>query len=135
MGAVLSQLESNGQERPIAFSFHLLNKVEKEYTQIEREVLAIIFGVKKFHKYLYGRMFTLQTNHKPLMTILGPKSATPTLAAARMQWWALILSAYHYKIEYRRSSENTDADTMSRLPVDVAVHIHFVPLHNNSFSG
>ena len=64
-------------------------------------------------------MFTLQTDHKPLMTILGPRSAIPTLAAARMQQWALILSAYHYKIEYRRSSENANADAMSRLPVDV----------------
>ena len=103
VGAVLSQLESNGQERLIAFSSHSLSKAEKGYAQIEKEALAIIFGVKKFHKYLYGRMFTLQTDHKPLVTILGPKSAIPTLglAAARMQRWALILSAYHYKIEYQ----------------------------------
>ncbi len=56
---------------------------------IEKEGLAIIFGVKKFHKYLYGRMFTLITDHKPLTTIFGPMNAVPSLAAACMQRWAL----------------------------------------------
>lgn len=54
------------------------------------------------------------------MTILGPKSPIPTLAAAQMQRWALILSAYQYKIEYHGSSENSNADAMSRLPIGVA---------------
>ena len=52
--------------------------------QKEKEALVIVFGVRKFHKYLYGRTFHLLTDHKPLVTILGPKTAVPTLAAARM---------------------------------------------------
>ena len=54
------------------------------------------------------------------MTILGPQTAIPTLTAVHMQQWVLILSAYQYKIKYRRSSENFNADAMSRLLVGVA---------------
>ena len=98
VGTIISYLESNGQERPVAFASRALTKTERGYAQIEREPLAIIFGIRKFHQYLYGRDFILQTDHKPLMMILGPKTAIPTLAAARMQRWALTLSAYQYKI-------------------------------------
>ena len=83
--AVVSQLEDSGQERPVAFASRLLNKAERNYAQIEREALPLIFRVHKFHQYLYGRTFTLQTDHKFLMTILGLKTGIPTLAAASMQ--------------------------------------------------
>ena len=72
--------------------------------------------MKKFHKYLYGRKFQLLTDHKPLVTILGPQTAVPTLAALRMQRWALILQAYQYDIEYRKSELHANADMLSRLP-------------------
>lgn len=90
LGAVISHIMDNGDERPIAFASRTLAPSEKNYAQLEKEALALIFGVKKFHKYLYGRRFTLVTDHKPLTTILGPKTGVPTLAAARMQRWALI---------------------------------------------
>ena len=60
----------------------------------EREALAIVFAVKKFHQNLCGRPFTLVTDHQPLCKILGHNQEVPTLAAAQMQRWALILSAY-----------------------------------------
>ena len=86
------------------------------HAQIEREALSIIFGVRKFHQFLYGRKFTLVTDHQPFLTILGPKTAIPPLAAARMQRWAIVLSAYDYQIEYRSSAKHSNCDTLSRLP-------------------
>ena len=83
----------NGQKWPIAYASRTLSSSEKNYAQIEREALSIIFEVKKFHQFLYGRKFTLVTDHQPLLTILGPKAAIPPLAAARMQRWAIVLSA------------------------------------------
>ena len=74
-----------------------------------------MFGVKKFHSYLYGQRFTLITDHQPLVTILGPKTGVPPLAAARMQRCSLILAAYQYEIEYRKSAEHVNADALSRL--------------------
>ena len=116
VGAVLSHVMDNGEERPIAFVSRSLTKSETNYAQLEKEALALIFGVKKFHKYLYGRSFTLVTDHRPLVTILGPTKAVPPLAAARMQRWALILQAYSYDVEYRPGSEHCNADALSRLP-------------------
>ena len=65
---------------------------EWNYSQLEK-ALALIFGIKMFHTYLYAHKFMLLTDHKPLTTILGPHKAISTLAAARLQRWAIILSA------------------------------------------
>jgi len=67
---------------------------------VEKEALAIIFGIKKFHQYIYGRKFKLVTDHKPLTTILSPKVGLPALAAAWIQRWVIMLSAYQYDIEF-----------------------------------
>ena len=109
----------NGEEKPIAFASRTLNKSERNYAQIEKEALSIISGIKKFHQYLYGRKFLLVTDHKPLMTLLSPKSGIPTLAAARLQRWAVLLSAHQYEIEYRSTLKHANADCLSRLPLPV----------------
>ena len=117
IGAVISHILPSGEERPIAYASRTLSKSEPNYAQIEKEALSIIFGVMKFQQYLYGRKFLLVTDHKPLTTLLGPKSGIPTLAAARLQRWALLLAAYQYDIEYRSTTKHANADCLSRLPI------------------
>lgn len=117
LGAVLSQLNTDGTEQPIAFASRTLSTSEQNYSQLDKEALSLMFGVKRFHNYLYGRRFTLQTDHKPLTSILGPKQGIPSLAAARLQRWAVILSGYTYNIEYRSTDAHANADGLSRLPL------------------
>ena len=58
------------------------------------------------------------TDHKPLVSLLGPKTRIPTLAAARMQRWAFLLSGYQYDIEYRSTHKHANAVCLSRLPLN-----------------
>ena len=67
--------------------------------------------------YLYGWRFTLLTDHQPLTTIFNPKKGMPSLAAACLQRWALLLSAYSYDISYKSTQEHSNADGLSRLPL------------------
>ena len=115
LGAVLSHI-SDDIEKPIAFASRTLSPSEQNYSMIEKEALAIIFAVKKFHQYLFGRRFTLQTDHKPLAFLLGPKRGIPVLAVSRLQRWSIQLAAYQYDIEYRASKNHANADALSRLP-------------------
>ena len=104
----------DGTDRPIAHASRTLSKSEQNYSQIEKEALSIVFGIKKFHLCLYGRNFTLLTDHKPLTTIFG---RVPAMAAARLQQWALLLSVYSYTIRFRPTEAHCNADALSRLPL------------------
>ena len=117
IGAVISHILPNGTEQPIAFASRTLSTSERNYAQIEKEALSLIFGVKKFHQYLYGRKFHLITDHKPLTAILRDKKGIPSLAAARLQRWAVLLSAYQYEITFKPTLQHANADGLSRLPL------------------
>lgn len=114
VGAVLSHVTEDGSSRPVFYASRTLTDAEKKYSQLEKEALAIIFAVKKFHFYIYERCFTLITDHKPLQTILGQKTGIPPIAAARLQRWAVTLSAYKYSLVYKKSSDNAEAYFFSR---------------------
>ena len=73
-------------------------QLEKHYSQLEKEALAIIFAVKKFHRYLIGRHFTIESDHQPLKTLFGETRRIPNMAPSRIVRWAVIPSAYQYSI-------------------------------------
>ena len=118
IGAVLFHRFPNGTERPIANVSKTLTPAERNYSQIHKEALAIIFGLRKFYQYLYGHRFILVTDHKPLTSLFGPKKGTPPLAANRLARWALWLNQFDYSIEYRKTADHGNADALSRLPFE-----------------
>ena len=108
LGAALIQ-----NTKPIAYASKSLTDAEKCYACIERELLAIVFGVQRFHIYLYGRQFKVLTDHKPLVMILQKPLTT---APRRLQRMIIKLQGYQMQIEYISGQEMTLADTLSRLP-------------------
>ena len=99
---------------------------------MDKEALAITFALERFRLYLYGRRFTILTDHKPLQYILGPKTAIPTLAAQRLQRWAVVLSAFDYDLWHIRGTENSVADALSRLPLSTTCSDHADAVYNIS---
>ena len=117
LGAVMSHVMPNGEEQPVIFLSRSLSKSERNYSQIQREATSIYWAVKKLHYFLFGRHFTLVTDHKPLTSILHPHKGIPVMTAQRLQRYALFLSGMNYTIKYRSTKEHANCDGLSRLPV------------------
>ncbi|CAI2321053.1 unnamed protein product [Caenorhabditis sp. 36 PRJEB53466] len=115
IGAVISHRFADGTEKPIAHAARSLNSAEKNYSQIEKEGLGLIFAVKRFHKYLFGRKFLLRTDHKPLLSIFGSKKGIPVHSQNRLVRWSTILLAYDFVIEYVKTDDFGQADALSRM--------------------
>ncbi|XP_031335291.1 uncharacterized protein K02A2.6-like [Photinus pyralis] len=116
LGAVLMQRDPGASFKPVAFASRTLSQSEKRYAQIEKEATAIAWGCEKFCDYITGKSITVETDHKPLVAILGEKdldSLTPRLQRIKMR-----LMRYAYVVKYTPGKELVIADTLSRSPVD-----------------
>ena len=109
LGAVLSQMGDDGCEHPVAFASRKLLPREIQYATIEKECLAIVWALKRFHVYLYGQKFTVETDHKPLSWLNRMKDNN-----ARLTRWALLIQPYQFELEYRKGCDNANADGLSR---------------------
>ena len=109
IGAILLQ-ERDGEKFPIAYGSKKLLPREQNYSVIERECLAIVWGIMKFQSYLYGQEFLLETDHAPLIYLKRSK-----MGNSRLMRWALFLQTYRFRIQAIKGKENVGADCMSRL--------------------
>lgn len=133
VGAVLSHM-INGEEKPVLFASSSLTAAQKNYSQLHREALAIMFAVTKFHNYIYGQSFKLCTDSQALREIFNPSKGTPGVAAARLHRWAIILSTYKYEIVHRKGSQMGHADALSRLPLEEETEIETFGINFFNFS-
>lgn len=108
VGAVLC----NTNMKPVAYASRPLNKAEKNYPVIQKELTAVVWAVKYFRPYLFGRKFTIMTDHKPLIYLFGIKDPSSRLIKYR-----LILEEYDFKIVYIRGKDNVIADALSRVVI------------------
>ena len=115
VGAVLSQEDESGRDRPIAYFSRKLLPRESRYSTVEKECLAIKLGVEAFSVYLIGREFTIQTDHRSLVWLNKLKEKN-----ARLTRWSLALQAYTFNVVHRAGSANGNADALSRAALQGA---------------
>lgn len=115
LGATICHRFSDGTIKVVQHASRALTKAEQNYSQPDREGLAVIFAVTKFHKMLFGRHFLLQTDHAPLLRIFGSKKGIPIYTANRLQRFALTLLLYDFGMEYVPTEKFGNADVLSRL--------------------
>ncbi|XP_039761835.1 uncharacterized protein LOC120634993 [Pararge aegeria] len=126
ISAILSQ-GSVGNDRPIAYASRTLNKAECNYSVTEKECLAIIFGTKTFRPYLYGHKFTIVTDHRPLKWLFNCKEP-----GSKLVRWRLKLEEFDYEVMYKKGKINSNADTLSRYPVNPIIEENSDPQPSTS---
>lgn len=112
LGAVLSQRDDSGCERPVAFASRQLNKAEQNYTTTDQEFLAVMFGVRAFKPYLQDHRFEIFTDHSALTWIINKPSLTPRLYRNVQE-----LSSYDFVFKHRAGTKHANADFLSRAPL------------------
>ena len=122
---------------PVAFASKSLTETECRYANIERELLAVVCGCERFHTYIYGSNFVVETDHKPL-EMISLKNLTS--APPRLQRMLLRIQDYDMTIEYRPGRDMLVADAMSRLPsnqhepIDLDIKVTFVQFSSDKLS-
>ena len=130
VGAAMLQPGVDGTLEPVAYASKSLSLSEQRYACIERELLAIVFASQRFHQFVYGRNFSVITDHKPLVMIMDKPL---TSAPARLQRMLVALQGYNFDITYVKGENNQLADGLSRFPnsqnesqVDLGIRVDFV---------
>ena len=113
LGAVLAQKDKNGINRAVAYASRMLKPPERKYTATELEGLAIVWSVEQFKQYLYGRKFTIESDHNPLVYIQNMKNQK-----SRVCRWRDSLTQYDYEIVYKKGKLKVKADALSRAEID-----------------
>ena len=126
LGAVLLQ-----DNKPVIYASRALTETEQHYSNIERELLSVVFALERFHHYIYGYTATVQTDHKPLVSV-WKKSIVCN--SPRLQRLLLRLSQYDVNIEYLKGKDNVIADALSRVspqltPKEGEGEEDFIPVH------
>ena len=111
LGAVLFQLDEDGNPCPIIYASRTLKGAELAYYTTERELLAIVWALHKFRSYIMGGKIIIRINHKAL-----PFLKTCKLRSGRLTRWIMAIQDYDISIEYCPGKNNLVADTLSRLP-------------------
>ncbi|KAE9031891.1 hypothetical protein PR001_g10851 [Phytophthora rubi] len=122
LGACLMQDQGHGWQ-PIAYASKVNSSAESNYSITELECFAVVWSVKLFRPYLYGRMFVIITDHSALKWLM----TRPNLAG-RLHRWSLTLQEYEFEIEYRPGATNVVADALSRAPAAVRAVVGRKPL-------
>ena len=104
--------EHEGKLHPVAYASKKLTNAETKYSTLEKECLAIIWGVGKFRLFLAGKKFVLQTDHKPLTFL-----STARYKNDRILRWSLSLQGYDFVVKDIAGKENVMADYLSRIIV------------------
>ena len=112
LGAILLQQNEHDEWRPVFYASRSLSKVEQKYSQTEREALGVIWGCERFHLYVYGKKFDLETDHKPLIGIFDVSGNR----SPRIHRWSLRLLPYNFNLKYIPGPQNP-ADPLSRNPL------------------
>ena len=127
IGAVLAHTMPDGSEQPIGYVSRTLNSAERNYSQLEKEGLSCVYGIKRFYAYLFGHPFTLITDHKPLLGLLDGQKPTSPQASARIRRWSLYMSTFEYTLKFRNTTAHANADALSRLPLPVEPAVSQLP--------
>ena len=111
MGAHLVQIEEDGTRHLVICASRTLKPNEKNFSVSEKECAAIVFGLKKFRPFVYGKEIDIITDHAGLRYLMTTKDLTNRLAR-----WSLSLMDYQFKIIYNKGRSHGDADYLSREP-------------------
>ena len=123
IAAVLMQRKHPSDDwLPVQFTSRTLNDSERNYSNIEREALSVVFGCEKFHKFLLGGKFVIHNDQQPLRKLFAHDKSVPSNCSARIQRWALKLSQYDYVFKYSKGVNNVNSDCLSRLPLPETSH-------------